>query len=112
MLSCYDKTGIVELAQVLLEFGVEIISTSGTLEVLQRAGVKALSISEFTGVAELMDGRVKSLHPKVHAGLLGDRDNKLHVEQMQAYELQWIDLVVANLQPVEEIVRRSGSAGG
>ncbi|MBI2433866.1 MAG: IMP cyclohydrolase [Candidatus Hydrogenedentes bacterium] len=108
ILSCFDKTGIVELAQTLREYGVELVSTSGTLDVLRQAGVEALSISDFTGVAEMMDGRVKSLHPKVHAGLLGDRDNKLHVEQMQAYELQWVDLVVANLQPVEDLISRQG----
>jgi len=73
ILSCHDKTGIVELARLLSEFEVEIISTSGTLKVLQEAGIGAISISEFTGVPELMDGRVKSLHHKVHAGLLGVR---------------------------------------
>jgi len=109
ILSCHDKTGVVELAEVLREFDVEIVSTSGTLHVLRKAGIEAVSISDFTGVAELMDGRVKTLHPKVHAGLLGDRDNKLHVEQMQQYELQWVDLVVANLQPLETLTARAGS---
>ena len=102
LLSCYDKTGLVELAGTLREFEVEIISTSGTLKVLQDAGIDAISISDFTGVPEMMDGRVKSLHPKVHAGLLGIRDNKLHQEQMQAYSMQWIDLLVVNLAPLTE----------
>jgi phosphoribosylaminoimidazolecarboxamide formyltransferase / IMP cyclohydrolase len=109
ILSCYDKTGIVDLARVLLEYGVEIVSTSGTLSILREAGVEAMAIGDFTGVPEMMDGRVKSLHPKIHAGLLGDRDNRLHVEQMQSYELQWVDLVVANLQPVSELVTRGGT---
>ncbi len=108
ILSCHDKTGIVELAQSLEEFGVEIISTSGTLAMLSEAGVSAISIAEFTGVPELMDGRVKSLHPKVHAGLLGIRDSKLHQEQLQAHECAWIDLVVVNLQPVRDIMHAPG----
>lgn len=112
ILSCYDKTGVIELAQVLREYKVQLVSTSGTLSALERAGIEAISISDFTGVPELMDGRVKSLHPKVHAGLLGDRDNRLHVEQMQSYELQWVDLVVVNLQPVPELVERPGVAVG
>lgn len=108
ILSCHDKTGLVGFAQLLNELGVEIISTSGTLSVLREAGIEATSIAEFTGVPELMNGRVKSLHPKVHAGLLGVRDNKLHVEQLQAYDMKWIDMVVVNLQPVSELAARRG----
>lgn len=108
ILSCHDKTGLVGFAQLLNELGVEIISTSGTLSVLREAGIEAMSIADFTGVPELMNGRVKSLHPKVHAGLLGVRDNKLHVEQLQAYDMKWIDMVVVNLQPVSELAARPG----
>lgn len=108
IISCHDKTGVVELARLLEEFGVEIISTSGTLALLTEAGVSAVSIADFTGIPELMDGRVKSLHPKVHAGLLGVRDSKLHLEQMQAHGFPWIDLVVANLQPVGELMAQPG----
>jgi len=108
IISCHDKTGIVELAQLLEAYGVEIISTSGTLALLTEAGVSAVSIADFTGIPELMGGRVKSLHPKVHAGLLGIRDSKLHIEQMQAYEFPWIDMVVANLQPVREMMDQPG----
>ncbi|HNR29731.1 MAG TPA: IMP cyclohydrolase [Candidatus Hydrogenedentes bacterium] len=104
ILSCHDKTGLVELARLLREFEVELISTSGTLKALQEAGLPAISIAEFTGVPELMDGRVKSLHHKVHAGLLGVRDNKVHVEQLQAHGFAWIDMVVANLHPLEGTV--------
>ena len=107
ILSCYDKTGIVELAQLLREFDVEIISTSGTLQVLHDAGVKAISISEFTGVPELLNGRVKSLHHMVHAGLLGIRDNKVHQEQLEAHGIPWIDLLVANLHALDEITAKS-----
>ena len=108
ILSCYDKTGLVEFARLLRELDVELISTSGTLHVLQEASVEAIGIADFTGVPELMEGRVKSLHSKVHAGLLGVRDSKLHCEQMQAYEMQWIDLVVVNLQPLDKLLAQPG----
>jgi phosphoribosylaminoimidazolecarboxamide formyltransferase/IMP cyclohydrolase len=101
ILSCHDKTGLVELARLLTDYDVEIISTAGTLHVLREAGIPAVNIADFTGVPELLDGRVKSLHPKVHAGLLGVRDSKLHNEQMQAEDYCWIDMVVVNLHPVE-----------
>jgi phosphoribosylaminoimidazolecarboxamide formyltransferase/IMP cyclohydrolase len=108
ILSCYDKTGIVELAQLLREFDVEIISTSGTLQVLRDAGVEAMRISEFTGVPELLNGRVKSLHHKVHAGLLGIRENKVHQEQLVAHGIPWIDLLVVNLHSLDEITAKTG----
>lgn len=108
VLSCYDKTGIVELATLLKEFDVEIISTVGTQNVLKDAGIDATSIAEFTGVPEMMDGRVKSLHPKVHAGLLGIRDNKLHAEQMLEHEFKWIDMVVVNLHPLKNLLKEPG----
>lgn len=108
ILSCHDKTGLVSLARLLAELGVEIIGTSGTISVLKAAGLEAVSIAEFTGVPELMNGRVKSLHPKVHAGLLGVRDSKLHTEQLQAYDMKWIDMVVVNLQPVSELIAKPG----
>jgi len=108
LLSCYDKSGIVELAKTLLDFEVEIVSTAGTLEVLQEAGINAISVAEFTGVEEMMDGRVKSLHPKIHAGLLGIRDSKLHSEQMKAHEYKWIDFVAVNLHPLRSITYEPG----
>ncbi|MCC6144801.1 MAG: IMP cyclohydrolase [Candidatus Hydrogenedentes bacterium] len=110
ILSCHDKTQLVEFARFLHEMGVEIISTSGTLKVLAEAGIPALSIAEFTGLPELMNGRVKTLHPKVHAGLLGVRDNKLHTEQIQEYGLKWIDLVIVNLQPLSQVLEQGITA--
>mgnify|MGYP001486703724 CR=1 FL=1 len=101
IVSCHDKTGLVDFARVLRDFGVEIISTAGTLMELHKAGIEAISIADYTGMPEMMDGRVKSLHVKVHAGLLGIRDNKLHCEQLQAAAFEWIDLVVVNLHPAE-----------
>lgn len=108
VLSCYDKTGVVEFAHQLRELGVEIISTSGTLDVLRREGIEAISIAEFTGVPEMLDGRVKSLHSKIHAGLLGIREDKVHCEQMQAQGLKWVDLFVGNPRPVHEVIARPG----
>jgi len=108
LLSCYDKTGLVELAGVLSEFQVEIIATAGTLKTLRDAGIAASSIADFTGVAEMLDGRVKSLHPKVHAGLLGIRDKKMHVEQMQAMDYKWIDFVAVNQHPLDLLARQPG----
>lgn len=106
VLSCYDKTGVVEFAQLLQELGVEIISTSGTLDVLRREGIEALSIAEFTGVPEMLDGRVKSLDSKIHAGLLGIREDKVHCEQMQAQGLKWVDLFIGNPRPIGELMER------
>ncbi len=108
ILSCYDKTGIVDLARILGESQVEMIATEGTHRALTKAGIECKDISEFTGIREMMNGRVKTLHPKIHAGLLGIRDNKLHVEEMQTYECQWIDLVVVNLRPLNDIARLPG----
>jgi len=108
VLSCYDKTGVVELARVLREFGVEIICTTGTLNALKNAGIEAVGIGDFTGVSEMLDGRVKSLHPRIHAGLLGIRDNKLHVEQMEGLDYKWIDFVAVNLHPIEQLMQQPG----
>ncbi len=108
ILSCHDKTGIVELAQLLRECNVEIISTAGTLQVLRDAGIDAVSIGDYTGVQEMMDGRVKTLHSKVHAGLLGIRERKLHEEQLCAANFHWIDFCVVNLHPVADVIARQG----
>jgi len=108
ILSCYDKTGLVELASLLREYEYELICTTGTLRALEEAGIAATGIGDFTGVEEMLDGRVKSLHPKVHAGLLGVRDNKLHVEQMQAHEYRWIDFIAVNLHPIESLACEPG----
>lgn len=110
ILSCYDKTGIVELAEALTGFGVELITTEGTHRKLEAAGIESRKIADFTGVREMLGGRVKTLHPKVHAGLLGIRDNKLHCEEMQTNEFQWVDMVVTNLHPVDEIINDSISS--
>ena len=104
LISCHEKTGVVELAKVLREFNVDIVSTEGTHRALEEAGVESRGMADFTGVREMMNGRVKSLHPKVHAGLLGIRENKLHVEEMQTYEFEWIDFLAVNVHPLDKLV--------
>src|ERR1041385_4305288 len=97
LISVSDKTGIVELARELKKFGVEIISTGGTARALREAGIEVTDVSEVTGFPEMMDGRVKTLHPKIHGGLLGLRDR--HAEAMRTHAIEGIDLLVSNLHP-------------
>lgn len=105
LISVTDKTGIVEFAQVLeSEFGVEIISTGGTARVLKEAGVKVIPIETYTGFPEMMDGRVKTLHSRVHGGLLCRRDNRDHIADAQAHDIGMIDLVCVNLYEFEKTV--------
>ena len=105
LISVTDKTGIVEFAQVLeAEFGVEIISTGGTARILKEAGVKVIPIEAYTGFPEMMDGRVKTLHPRVHGGLLCRRDNRDHIADAQAHDIGMIDLVCVNLYEFEKTV--------
>ena len=105
LISVTDKTGLVEFAQVLeSEFGVEIISTGGTARVLKEAGVKVIPIETYTGFPEMMDGRVKTLHPRVHGGLLCRRDNRDHIADAQAHDIGMIDLVCVNLYEFEKTV--------
>jgi phosphoribosylaminoimidazolecarboxamide formyltransferase / IMP cyclohydrolase len=106
ILSCYDKTGLVEFAQALHAFDVTLICTTGTAETLNEAGIPASNITDFTGVQELMGGRVKTLDPKIHAGLLGIRESKVHTEQLHAQGFEWIDMVVANFRPLEPLMAR------
>ena len=106
LISVSDKTGIVELAKNLIEFGYEIISTGGTLKVLNESGVKAVDISSVTGCPECLDGRVKTLHPKVHAGLLAMRDNAEHMDFLKSMNIDPIDIVVVNLYPFKETVKK------
>ena len=106
ILSVTDKSGLVPFAQKLQEFGVEILSTGGTARQLREGGVDVKDISEFTGFPEILGGRVKTLHPKVHAGILAQRDNPEHVKTMADQHLQVIDMVVVNLYAFEKTVAR------
>ena len=107
LISVSDKTGVVKFAQALAARGVEIISTGGTAKLLEQNGVRVMEISKFTGFPEIMDGRVKTLHPKVHGGLLAVRENAEHVQAMKQLDIQKIDLVCVNLYPFEATVARS-----
>jgi len=106
LISVSDKTGIVDFAQELRSFGVEIISTGGTAKTLRDAGIDVLDVSDITGFPEMMDGRVKTLHPKIHGGLLALRGNSEHVAAMDKHGIEPIDLVVINLYPFEQTVTR------
>jgi phosphoribosylaminoimidazolecarboxamide formyltransferase/IMP cyclohydrolase len=106
LLSVSDKTGLVPFARALAERGVEILSTGGTARALRAAGLEVKDVSEETGFPEMMDGRVKTLHPKVHGALLGLRDDASHREQMEAHGIRAIDLVAINLYPFEATVTR------
>src|SRR5258706_3885639 len=106
LISVSDKTGLVEFAKELQAFGVEIISTGGTARTLKDAGIPVVEISEFTGFPEMLDGRVKTLHPKVHGGLLFVRGNAEHEAAAAQHGIKPIDLVVVNLYPFEKTVAK------
>src|SRR5215470_2921085 len=108
LISVSDKTGLVEFAAGLHALGVEILSTGGTAATLAAAGIPVVSVSDFTGSPEILDGRVKTLHPKIHGGLLGRRDEPSHRAQMAANDIKPIDLVVVNLYPFEATVAKPG----
>ena len=109
LLSVSDKTGIVEFAQQLAARGVELVSTGGTAKALREAGLGVRDVAELTGFPEMMDGRIKTLHPAVHGGLLAVRDDPAHVDAMTAHGIGGIDLLVINLYPFEATVARGGS---
>ena len=100
-----DKTGLVEFAEALAAAGVEILSTGGTAQVLRTAGISVVEVADHTGFPEILDGRVKTLHPTIHGGLLGRRDLADHVHAMKAHRISPIDLVAVSLYPFEATVR-------
>src|SRR2546423_10236246 len=110
LLAPYDKTGLRELALGLAELGFDIYSTSGTQRFLMGAGLSVHSVSTLTGFPEILDGRVKTLHPGVHGGILARRDKPEHLEELTANNLQPIDIVCVNLYPFRETVARPGVA--
>lgn len=110
LISVSDKTGIVEFATSLAEMGVELISTGGTEKLLKESGIDVKNISEITNFPECLDGRVKTLHPKVHGGILGIRDNEDHQRQMDELEILPIDMVVVNLYPFKETLLKPDSS--
>jgi phosphoribosylaminoimidazolecarboxamide formyltransferase/IMP cyclohydrolase len=108
LISVSDKTGIVEFSKELARSKVEILSTGGTAKLLRDAGLEVMDVSQFTGFPEMLDGRVKTLHPKVHGGLLGMRSNPAHVAKMKEHGIEPIDMVVVNLYPFEATVEKEG----
>jgi phosphoribosylaminoimidazolecarboxamide formyltransferase/IMP cyclohydrolase len=108
LISVSDKTGVLEFSRDLARYDVEILSTGGTAKMLRDAGLPVKDVSEFTGFPEMLDGRVKTLHPKVHGGLLGMRSNPEHVAKMKEHGIENIDMVVVNLYPFEATVAKDG----
>lgn len=106
LISVSDKTGIVDFARRLANLGVEIVSTGGTRKLLSESDIPVTGISDVTGFPEILDGRVKTLHPRIHSGLLAVRDNDEHQAQLKEHDIQPIDLVVVNLYPFKETIRR------
>jgi phosphoribosylaminoimidazolecarboxamide formyltransferase / IMP cyclohydrolase len=106
IISLSDKGGIVDFAKELQSYEVEILSTGGTAKTLRENGLKIKDVSEYTGFPEMLDGRVKTLHPKVHGGLLGIRDNPAHAQKMKEHGILPIDMIVVNLYPFEATVAK------
>src|SRR5437588_11481170 len=106
LISVSDKSGLVPLAATLMAAGAELISTGGTAKTLREAGLKVTDLSAYTGFPEMMDGRVKTLHPKIHGGLLYIRGNEKHEASAKSHQIEPIDLVVVNLYPFEETAAR------
>src|SRR3989338_2817646 len=105
LISVYDKTGIVSLGKVLHGYGVEILSTGGTAEMLKKAGIPVREVSSVTKFPEMLNGRVKTLHPNIHAGLLALRDNPEHMKTLAKHKIEPIDLLVINLYPFWNAVK-------
>jgi phosphoribosylaminoimidazolecarboxamide formyltransferase / IMP cyclohydrolase len=108
LVSVSDKTGVVDFVKQLQEMGVEIISTGGTAKSLSEAGVKVIGISEVTGFPEMLEGRVKTLHPAVHGGILADRTKPDHMKTIESHGIKPIDMVVVNLYPFAATVAKAG----
>lgn len=106
IISVSDKKGVIEFAKRLNSMGVEIISTGGTAKALKDSGVQVKEISDYTGFPEMLEGRVKTLHPKVHGGLLFRRDNPKDMEEIKEYGIEPIDMVVVNLYPFEQTIAK------
>lgn len=108
LISVSDKTGVVDFAKALSEYGVTFLSTGGTAKILREAGLNVTDVSDYTGFPEMMDGRVKTLHPKVHGALLGLRENAEHVAKMKEHAIEPIDMVVVNLYPFKQAIAKPG----
>ncbi|UCB46355.1 MAG: bifunctional phosphoribosylaminoimidazolecarboxamide formyltransferase/IMP cyclohydrolase [Spirochaetota bacterium] len=110
IISVSDKTGLISFARGLTELGVQIYSTGGTAKTLQKEGINVTMISEYTGFPEILDGRVKSLHPKIHGGILAMRSDQSHMDQIKKNDIIPFDLVVINLYPFEKVIKKEGTS--
>ena len=108
LISVYDKSGLVELASALSAAGVEILSTGSTAKTIASAGIKVTEVSSYTGFPEIMGGRVKTLHPRIHSGILADQENPDHMRQIAEHDIEPFDLVVINLYPFEATIASGG----
>ena len=108
IISVSNKTGIVELARELHGMGIEILSTGGTAKTLRESGLPVKDVSEHTGSPEMLDGRVKTLHPRIHGGLLSRRNNPRDMDEVKKYGIDAIDMVVVNLYPFEQTISKKG----
>src|SRR3989441_12653202 len=108
LISVHDKTGVVDLGRALAALGVEILSTGGTAKLLREAGIAVREVADVTGFPEMLDGRVKTLHPKIHGGILARRDLPEHLAALAAHGIPTIDLVVVNLYPFRQTVAKAG----
>lgn len=106
LISVSDKTGVVDFARKLHEAGIEIVSTGGTMKAIKDAGIPVIYVSDVTGFPEIMDGRVKTLNPYIHGGILAVRDNPAHVQAMKQHKITPIDMVVVNLYPFKETISK------
>lgn len=108
LLSVSDKTGIVDFAREIAKYNIQFISTGGTARILRENGLELMDVSDYTGFPEMMDGRVKTLHPKIHGGLLGVRSNPEHLREMDRYNIESIDMVVVNVNGFEHAAGVAG----
>ena len=106
LISVSNREGIVDFARTLQETGVEIISTGGTYRKLEEAGIKVKKVEEFTGFPEMLNGRVKTLHPYIHGGILADRSNENHMSEVSSSGIKLIDMVIVNLYPFKETISK------
>ena len=106
LISVSDKTGIVDFARELTQMGIEVLSTGGTARMLMEEKIGVIEVADYTGFPEMLDGRVKTLHPKIHGGILAVRDNPEHIQQMKDNDIEPIDLVVVNLYPFKKTIRK------
>ena len=108
LISVSDKSGVVDFAASLIKAGWEVIATGGTMKLLRDSGLEIINISDVTGFPEICDGRVKTLHPSIHGGILARRDMRSHVKELKINAIEYIDLVCVNLYPFRETISREG----